>query len=53
MHTREEGGPTESRGKGKERRNKEGRKRVASRRAREARGEGGRATSHGKHNTTR
>ena len=53
MHAREEGGPMESGGKGKERRNREGRRRVASCRARNARGEGGTATSHGKHNTTR
>ena len=38
MHAREEGGPTESRVKGKERRNNKGKRRVASSRARDARG---------------
>ena len=53
MHAREEGGPRKSRGKGKEHRNNEGRRRVASSQARDARGAGGAATSHGKHNTTK
>ena len=53
MHAREQGGPAESRGKGKERRNNERKRRVARSRARDARGERGteRARRAQKHNT--
>ena len=45
VHARKEGGPAESRGKGKERRNHERKRRVASSRARDVQGEGGTAST--------
>ena len=53
MHAREEGRRTKSREKDKQSRDAEERRRVASSRARDTRGEWGTTTSHGKHNTTR